>query len=618
MNNSQSGLPPESERQQAVVEEKYNQGLVFAQQRKFQQALAAFNSCLQVASENHTPLYIEQFINILMEVAFCHADLLNRDEALRTYISIEKLLKKEQDWFKLIPKGIEVVIPISYNPLPQLGSLYESMGIAYDNANDFMRASGYYQQAIDIFMQLDDKPRAARTCHYIAAGCRRREDWVTLQLVGENLLALHEPVGNLNGMIEAWQCLAQARMNQGYPLEMLEYQKLAVTAEKQINHPDSARDEKILNEFIENFSAHLRKKVISQQRPQKPNPFERGRVYPWPELFEKISVRKVVERGLPELVFVVHTQHFDAAAYLLHVFRMTLLPVNIPLLRQLPHVPGTEFPEGGYLMIEWSFADLDPGHVLDKTVIPQGLQDQLAEANSRSKGFTVILEEKSGRFGRIRSDTIPGTFEPYLIDWDGALGYVTYVRWAWRTVSKARVDLLLQAIQGRLASKGPATGLYTEMGYLYRLNEEWGKAIDCYLREIRFGLTQDGRPGVGTMQAFCNLGVIYKKTGEPARARDCFAVALHLNPNYFEPLISIAGVLDDLMMQLMCLSRAQRIRPDDPVIPVSIHNLCGVRLNAIEEVGRWVKDMSSEIDLSQPLSALDIGDPLPVLKRLGI
>jgi tetratricopeptide (TPR) repeat protein len=618
MADQQMTLPPDFESRQALVEQRFLQGLDRAHQRQFQLALEDFKACLAIAATNQVPLYIEQFVNILMEIAFCYADLLNRAEAFRTYSIIERVLKREHDWFRFIPKEVQLLMPADYNPMPQLARLYESLAIAFDNSDEYARAVEYYQQAIDIFMQLGDKPRAAQTWHYVAMGRRRCQDWTNLELAGENLLALHEPVGNLNGMIEAWQCLAQARMNQGYALDMLEYQKRAVAAERQLHHPDLARDEKVLDDFNASLTAVLRDKVRRQQSSGHPSPFDSGNSYRWLEMFEKVSVRKVSERGSTQLEFVVHTQHFEAAAYLLRIFPLTLLPVNLALMRQLPMAPGTKFPEGGHVMIEWSLTDPDPGHVIDSTVIPHNLHEQLAAANSASKSFTVMLEEKQGRFGKTRSDAIPGRYDPYLIDWGGALGYVTYVRTAWHTVTREKVDLLVQAIQGRLTNKGPATGLYTELGYLYRLNEEWGKAIDSYLQEIRFGLKRDGRPGVGTMQAFCNLGVVYKKMGDPVRARDCFAIALHLNPNYFEPLISVAGVLEDFTQQLICLSRAYRIRPGDPVFSAAIQNFCGDHPHVIDEVGQWIKAMSADIDLAQRLSELDSGDPRLVMKRLGI
>lgn len=617
MSDNLPGLPPRFQDLKAPIEEKFQQGLALARQRRFEEALAAFKSCLSVAARERIPLFVDEFVIILMEIAFCYADLSNWDEAFRTYDAIERVLKREGDWLGIIPKGVSVKAREHYDALPQLAALYESMGIAYDRTDQVAQAMDYYRRAIDIFTRLDDRSRAAVTWHYVAIGSRRREDWDNLRLAGENLLALHQPVGNLNGMIEAWRCLAQASFNQGRMLEMLEYHKRAVAAERQLSHPDLARDEDLLRYVVNETAALLRRKVAGQQKPKVPSPFDRGESHTNAELFEKIRVQPLTERGSPQLAFVVQTRRFDAAAYLLRIFRLSLLPVNIPLLRGLPLAPDVRLPEGGDLMIEWSLADPDPVHVIDSTLIPYNLHDHLEHINTETGGFVVVLEEKQGRFGKTRSAAIPGRYEPYVIDWGGALGYFTYIRAAWRAISQEGVDLLLRGVRDRLANKEFATGLFTEMGYLHKLNGDWDLAAHCYLQEIRRGLNSDGRPGLGAMQAFCNLGVVYKQLGDLTRARDCFTLALFLNPNYFEPLLSVGGVLTDLDLQLMCLSRAYCIRPQDPMIGKAIQNLCGDRTMAFDEVARWVQEMGSEMDLAQPLAALHVEDPVPVLRRLG-
>ena len=333
------------------------------------------------------------------------------------------------------------------------------------------------------------------------------------------------------------------------------------------------------------------------------------------DLFTKISIQTKNERGYPEPIFVIHTKYLDKTSELLRIFHLSPWPLSIPMMHKLPLPDGYKIPSGGDLVIDWSLDDPRPDSIINNVVIPRKLHNELAQANFESKAFTVILEEEQGLFGKTRTELIPGVYESYLLDWTGVLGHILYARRGWRDVSKDRVENLLNALIMRLEQHGPATGLYTEMGYLYRLNENWDLATIFYLEEIKFGLKPNGWPSIGSTKAFGNLGVLFKKFQDNTRALDCFTIALTLNPNFFEGLISITGLIEDEKVGFKCLSRAYRIRPNDPRLPSAFESAAIALGQPMGDVYRVVQKLSSQMDITKPLEELKPKKPISTLVR---
>jgi tetratricopeptide (TPR) repeat protein len=333
------------------------------------------------------------------------------------------------------------------------------------------------------------------------------------------------------------------------------------------------------------------------------------------DLFSEISVQIVSERGAPQPGFVIHTQYLEKASEILQLYHLSPLPLSIPMMQSLPLPPGYKIPTGGDLVIDWSLDDPNPDAIIGNVVIPQNLQDQLAQANFDTKSIMIILEEKKGAFGKIRTEAVPGVYESYFLDWIGALGISVYIRRGWQNVSSNKVAGLLNAIRMRLEDNGPATGLFTEMGYLYRLNEDWELAAQCYRREIKFGLKPDGWPGVGTIKALGNLGIVFKRFQDYSQAQDCLIVALTLNPNFFEGLISIAGILENPEAAIKCLSRAYLIRPNDPRLPQAFESAAMALGQPTEKIQKAIKHFSSQIDLSQSVAELKPTKPISTIVR---
>ncbi len=338
------------------------------------------------------------------------------------------------------------------------------------------------------------------------------------------------------------------------------------------------------------------------------------------ELIGQIEAQVISERGSRIPLFIFHTDHFDQAVQALKVWYLSPLVLDVPFLQSLPITLQGIPKNAGYRRLEWAFEDWAPDSVYDM-YLTEALTDKLATANREARTFAAVLENKAGMWGQKRSQKIPDAYySPYLLDWTGLTGVLFYIR---NDVSPEKVQNIARDVvpmvcenleSGRIAE---ATGLYTELGYQFRLIEEWEQAIHYYRKEIEFGLKQKPRLGRGCMKALCNLGVIYKKQGEYALAIKCFMLALHLNPNYFEVLVSLAGIANHPDIAMLCLARSSRIRPGNPYVEMAAKNICQALGLKLESTLDKINQLAQGIDFAQPAPQLTIKDPGPFLRDLG-
>lgn len=624
-----AALPPEYYNFLDALKKRYAHADALAHQRKFADAIRAFQACFEFAAQQRLALLIEQFVDLWMRIAFCYADLNRPDEALRIYHVLEQVLmhwvkavhsgqaiddwmrehNAELNWEDLIPAGVTFLIPQSFDPRPALAAVYDSMGLAYDNSNRLLEALTAYQQAIEWNTQLGKLAGVAQTWKYRAAGCQRRQEWPALQQAAEGMLAAYQSLGDLNGLLDAYTTLFLAYLNQRDLLRAIENLRQAIDLEREAKHPFLARDQKTLADVL----AGLRRTAAGNKPAVKPFPAALLQPSGWEGLITKASARALTEKNKTRLVFTLHTQRFEEAAQLLKTFRLSITPTGIPQLRALPPAPDIAVPSEGHLLLSFTLDDLAAFAPLAQIILPKNQLPALAQANASGGGFSVMLEGPGGGLlAKPRTETF--RFEPYALDWEGWEGIALLVRVKWRAEQDA-LDSVLESLHNRL-ERGPAAGLHEEIGFLYRLRDDWEQAIYWYQQEVRLHLRPDGRLGPGAARALCNLGVIYKKRAEVERALACFKLALHLNPNYYEAIVSAAGLQPDLSASLQCLARLHRLRADDQLLTVMLRSFCGDLPLASEELLGVIRAASADVDLAAPLAPLAVDDPGALLKTL--
>lgn len=233
-----------------TVAQRFEQGRQLEQSGKVQEALAAFNQCLELASRSRLSLPLTTFSDILLSIAFCYADQARWDLALRLYQNIEHILRQVPDWQKLVPPGLQVALPPGFDPGLPLAVIYDSMAIAHDHAGDEQKALLRYRQAIDLYARHGQHARAFQSWLYMAIGRRQREQWDKLVDIAQQMLELAFKLDDPTAKIKSWQFLVQAHANRNEPIPALNYLKLAVETEYKLGHPDFERDQAILKDLI--------------------------------------------------------------------------------------------------------------------------------------------------------------------------------------------------------------------------------------------------------------------------------------------------------------------------------------------------------------------------------
>lgn len=630
-----AGLPPEFQHKIDRLEEHIRRADELEQKRKVEEALAAYKACFDLAVREGAPFFLYHLTRIWMGVGFCYANRNQWKPALQMYHLVESALQsaptrlnpystatpaQAQKWARFIPPGLQLLYPEGFDPDPDFAAVYESIGLAYENSNQVTQAMDYYRKSVGLYTRLGDDVSAARVWHCMAVSCQRRADWPALEKTARRMLELYQTPDDTRWREEclvAWRFLAQASWNQGQLLDAIESLRLAVEAGQVLQHPDLAKDQKRLDEFRQGLAEHL-----SQRQGQGPKPngqplFDHAKFQPLANLFTRVAFEKVADArgGESEYEFVLRTKRFEDALRVVRVFHLTALPVNLACLRQNAD-PKAKFPKDSELWIEWYLADVEPGRPIDKTIIPAKVHIEMANANLHSRHFKIVLEEeKLGFLGKPRRELI-ADHAPFVLDWRGLEGSAVYARSAWQDPDYDHVEPVLDLLTQRLDEHGPAAGLYTQMGLLYGLIGKHEQAIDCYAREIEMALQPNGRPGFGALAALCHLGAAFKQLEEFEFARAAYRLALTLNPNYYEPLVSLPGLLEDFGQQLLCLSRAYRLRPDDPRLAQGVEFMCEPFPHAAADVFHVIKELSQTVDLTRPLPELTLTNPAAVLREL--
>jgi tetratricopeptide (TPR) repeat protein len=211
----------------------------------------------------------------MVRIGYCHADMHNWEKALATYHHAERLLKfavalqtgpdagepnaapDPEVMLELLPDGFEhLLVPVSYDPMHGLASLYASIAVAHGRLGETKKAVDYFQQSIKMYLEQGNETLAAQVWGYTAQIHRLQEDWENMQDAAEHMLALCVETEDINGRIDAWRHLAQAHTNQQRLDKAHEYFRALVAAEETAGHPALEDDRALLNQLEDLMHQH--------------------------------------------------------------------------------------------------------------------------------------------------------------------------------------------------------------------------------------------------------------------------------------------------------------------------------------------------------------------------
>lgn len=314
-----------------------------------------------------------------------------------------------------------------------------------------------------------------------------------------------------------------------------------------------------------------------------------------------ISSAKLMEiKGIPSIIF--ESNEADRLKELLTLFPLTILTVDVPLWSEMNLPPEIVIPPDASLRIEFSLDDIRPGILLYDMYIPADLRWQMMALNKKTRSLNIGIRDLQS--GKVMA--VPGRETPYILDWSGSGGLTYYLRSTLAQYGREwKKDNAYQVIAGLKSTMqeygGYVTDLNSHIGLIYRAFAEFDKAKPHYVEEVKGARRKDGSFAMSASRGFNNLAVINKKEGDFQKALVSFRFALTLNPNYFEALTSIAGLIPDFDQASQFLGRAYRVRSEDPIWNTILHNFATAFEKTPEDVYDIIYAQAENADLEKPL-----------------
>ncbi len=228
----------------------YQNGRALQSKGQHQQALESFQNCIKSTDI----LGVMQYQDIMMCIAFCHADLSQFEQAISIYEKLDRVLSFEGEWYKELGKQ-KLIVPASF-PTSNTATMvkakvYDSMGIAYDRMRKADEAKSAFGKAIRHYRSLDDMGSIANTFNMMSMGYQIREDWGGMKKLGDYVLQVADKLEaeGKNVMpirFNGWRLIIQASTNLGDLKTSVVYQEKVVDFMRQTNNPQLPHFAKIL------------------------------------------------------------------------------------------------------------------------------------------------------------------------------------------------------------------------------------------------------------------------------------------------------------------------------------------------------------------------------------
>ncbi len=257
-----------------IIHKKYEAADTLAQQGQFEEALRGFMGILEWVAEKKFPIPLEPFQDILTRIGLCYANLLQHEDALQYYQAIEAILLDWKEahspegvdsalgqnpradiWKAVVPPGLRYQMPDSFDPLPFLANIYDSLALCYEYLGNKTQAEEYYGQAVELNQELGQPDRAIHTLFLAASLRQQNEDWQGLAEIAEAMAILSERADNTDQHVQALRFLTQAHLNLENDFAYLETLTAAVRLGNR-NDPAVAQDRELLRETIEMLIPH--------------------------------------------------------------------------------------------------------------------------------------------------------------------------------------------------------------------------------------------------------------------------------------------------------------------------------------------------------------------------
>ncbi|MBN2444400.1 MAG: hypothetical protein JXJ04_23760, partial [Spirochaetales bacterium] len=203
--------------------------------------------CINVIIKEKSALFVDQYINILIQIAYCYADMDNQNKALEIYKIREAILKQDKNFNKLLPDGLTLLAKEDYGQNELLAQNYQEEGIAFYHLKDLINSKNCFEEGTKIYIDLNKKDLAAKNFYYYGELSKYYQNWNELLYAGNKITSIFGKSISKEYLILSLKYKLQANINLKNYNDAKNIMQELLQIEKEINHPDYKDDLDIWN-----------------------------------------------------------------------------------------------------------------------------------------------------------------------------------------------------------------------------------------------------------------------------------------------------------------------------------------------------------------------------------
>lgn len=230
-----------------IVDEKFKEGQYFSDNKNYSKAIKSFQECINLVKKKKSSLFIDQYLNILIQIAYNYSDLGDQNNALDIYLIREKIIKQEDGWNDVLPKKLNIIVKKEFGQKELLAQSYQDIGICKYNINNFITALDYFKKSNMIYEEIEHFNAILNNYYYIGELSKSKKRWDDLLYAGGSILKLNNTPDDY--LILGYRYKFQAYLNLGNKSKAKNELIKLIEFEKSINSPELEVDKDFLKHF---------------------------------------------------------------------------------------------------------------------------------------------------------------------------------------------------------------------------------------------------------------------------------------------------------------------------------------------------------------------------------
>lgn len=231
-----------------ALDKKFKKAQKYWAAKKQRKAIQEYGDLVDWAVKKEQSLGLFQYLYVLLHTAYCHSELNEFDKANEIYLAREIIIKQEDEWFKVLPAGLTLLVAPFIKEV-MLAENYLERAIGFTNVNQYDNFVDAITRAARYRASQGHYEKGLQCCHFYFQKAReheKREDMLrAADLVTEVFQG--ELPDDIQTTVHNMKILAYNRPETFS--DMREEMKKLIAFKEEINDPDIDEDRRRLAEL---------------------------------------------------------------------------------------------------------------------------------------------------------------------------------------------------------------------------------------------------------------------------------------------------------------------------------------------------------------------------------